>query len=320
MYSLREQRDIRKSISDLADGEGTSTESTVPNFVSAVYEPDHVKEESKGESKDGLFSVLEAAQALGEPSKPKSKPRYTYKNKYKKKIVKRPQKPCKVEGCEILTARYGLCSQHGGATKCKVELCFKVDRGAGFCTQHDPTGAQVLAKECKIDDCMAESTRWGLCPEHGGVAKCKWERCTKNAQGCGYCAAHGGGYRCKFEGCMKYNQGGVYCMAHGGRGKKKPCKVVGCGVIANLFGLCVEHGGIDPITGVSQLATRGSVTLVTGEGKGEVGAAGHVETKEQEVATSLQPQPQPLPLPLPLGPDDKLESIPRPPLLQRQYS
>jgi len=117
-------------------------------------------------------------------------------------------------------------------------------------------------------------------------------------------------------------------MAHGGRGKKKPCKVVGCGVIANLFGLCVEHGGSDPSTGVSQLAARGSVTLMTGEGEGEgereVGAAGHVETKEQEVATSLQPQPLPqplpLPLPLPLGPDDKLESIPRPPLLQRQYS
>ena len=36
-------------------------------------------------------------------------------------------------------------------------------------------------------------------------------------------------------------------MAHGGRGKKKACKIEGCGVVANLFSLCVEHGGTDPM-------------------------------------------------------------------------
>ena len=175
---------------------------------------------------DGLFSVLEAAQALGEPLRPEVAGRVTKKTrgKARRKVPLKPRRPCSVEGCETLTARYGLCSKHGGADKCTVDGCLKVDRGNGFCTSHDPRGVKVIEKVCKIEDCNEKSARWGLCTKHGGVAKCKKVGCSKNAQGCGFCAAHGGGYRCKVQDCTKYNQGGGYCMAHGGRGKRKRVK------------------------------------------------------------------------------------------------
>jgi hypothetical protein len=188
--------------------------------------------------------VLEAAQALDEPVRPTAAKKT--KGKAKGKALMKPKRPCSVDGCVTLTARYGLCSRHGGADKCKVDGCLKVDRGNGFCTTHDPEGVKVIEKVCKVENCGEKSSRWGLCVKHGGVAKCKKVGCSKNAQGCGHCAAHGGGYRCKVENCTKYNQGGGFCMAHGGRGKKKACKIEGCGIVANLFGLCLEHGGVDP--------------------------------------------------------------------------
>ena len=90
-------------------------------------------------------------------------------------------------------------------------------------------------------------------------------------------------------------------MAHGGRGKKKACKIEGCGVVANLFGLCIAHGGIDPCPD----ATVVSVAVVTAMMNGTVPPLSSVAMPvpaEHQGQPSIQPDVEEAPVTVTVGP------------------
>ena len=49
---------------------------------------------------------------------------------------KRQRKPCSVEHCNMLAARWGLCGKHGGSSRCREEGCDKVAVSGGLCIAH----------------------------------------------------------------------------------------------------------------------------------------------------------------------------------------
>ena len=104
-------------------------------------------------------------------------------------MKKSHKRPCKVEGCQHRSARYGLCGKHGGKEKCKHPGCNKFEYKAGLCQLHGGPKWRYK-KPCLAPGCQLAAYRRGLCSRHGGVDKCCVPGCEKNDRGGGYCMAH----------------------------------------------------------------------------------------------------------------------------------
>ena len=98
---------------------------------------------------------------------------------YETQSVKKSHKrPCKVEGCQHRSARYGLCGKHGGKEKCKHPGCNKFEYKAGLCQLHGGPKWRYK-KPCLAPGCQLAAYRRGLCSRHGGVDKCCVPGCEK---------------------------------------------------------------------------------------------------------------------------------------------
>lgn len=86
--------------------------------------------------------------------------------KYKAKV-------CKVEGCQTIQKKYGLCWSHGGRDICKFPLCQKTGKTGGFCGRHGG------GKRCSVLGCESIGLKGSLCWKHGGGSRCKWIGCAK---------------------------------------------------------------------------------------------------------------------------------------------
>ena len=104
-------------------------------------------------------------------------------------IKKSHKRPCKVEGCSLRSARYGLCGKHGGKERCKHPGCDKFEYKAGLCQLHGGPKWRYK-KPCLTPGCQLAAYGRGLCSRHGGVDKCCVPGCGKNDRGGGYCMAH----------------------------------------------------------------------------------------------------------------------------------
>lgn len=78
---------------------------------------------------------------------------------------------CKIEGCQDVILRWGMCRPHYNSTKnnkmkskgCKTDGCSLVHYSHGFCRKHHRA---IYKEKCEVEGCAEGEKVAGLCPMH----------------------------------------------------------------------------------------------------------------------------------------------------------